>query len=87
MRGPKRSVDCDALLTKGKGELSHALECDGVAETGGTDMMMEYIALAGFILAIFVAGVAVGKLVEKVERFISKSEDEEHRSTHKNNRR
>ena len=50
-------------------------------------MMMEYITLAGFILAIFVAGVAVGKLVEKVERFISKSEDEEHRSTHKNNRR
>ena len=50
-------------------------------------MMMEYISLAGFILAIFVAGVAVGKLVEKIERFISKSEDEKHRSTHKNNRR
>ena len=50
-------------------------------------MMMEYITLASFILAIFVAGVAVGKLVEKIERFIGKKEDEEHRSAQKNNRR
>ena len=50
-------------------------------------MTMEYITVAGFVLAIFVAGVAVGKLVEKVERFISKKEDEEHRSAQKNNRR
>ena len=31
-------------------------------------MMMEYITLAGFILAIFVSDIAVGKLVEKIER-------------------
>ena len=49
-------------------------------------MTMEYITVAGFVLAIFVAGVAVGKLVEKVERFISKKEDEEHRNAQKNNR-
>ena len=30
-------------------------------------MMMDYITLAGFILAVFGAGVAVGKLVEKIE--------------------
>jgi len=49
-------------------------------------MMMECITIAGFVLAIFVAGVAVGKLVEKVERFISEKEDEEHKNRHKNNR-
>jgi len=49
--------------------------------------MMDCITIAGFILAIFVAGVAVGKLVEKVERHIRKEEDEEHRNTQKNNRR
>ena len=49
-------------------------------------MMMEYITLAGFILTVFGTGVAVGKLVEKVERFISKKEDEEHRNAQKNNR-
>ena len=47
--------------------------------------MMEYITFAGFVLAIFVAGVAVGKLVEKIERFIREKEDEEH--IHKNDRR
>ena len=31
-------------------------------------MMMEYITLAGFILAVFGTGVAVGKIVEKIER-------------------
>lgn len=50
-------------------------------------MMMDNITLAGFILAIFVAGVAVGKLVEKIERFISKKENEEHTNAQKNNRR
>ena len=49
-------------------------------------MTMEYITVAGFVLAIFVVGVAVGKLVDKVERFISKKEDEEHRNVQKNNR-
>jgi len=50
-------------------------------------MMMDCITIAGLILAVFVAGVAVGKLVEKVERHISEKEDEEHRSKHKNDRR
>lgn len=54
---------------------------------GDVEMVMDCISFAGFILAIFVAGVAVGKLVEKVERFISRKEDEEHRNTQKNNRR
>ena len=31
-------------------------------------MMMDYITLAGFILAVFGTGVAVGKIVEKIER-------------------
>lgn len=31
-------------------------------------MIMEYITLAGFILAVFGAGVAVGRIVEKIER-------------------
>jgi len=47
--------------------------------------MTEYISAAGFILAIFVAGVAVGKLVEKIERCIKEQENEEHRR--KNDRR
>ena len=50
-------------------------------------MMIEYITLAGFVLAVFVSGVAVGKLVEKIERSISKKEDEEHENAQKNNRR
>jgi len=50
-------------------------------------VMMEYIALVGIMLAVFVAGIAVGKLVEKIERFISRKEDEEHGNTQKNNRR
>ncbi|MGN0424588.1 MAG: hypothetical protein ACI4FY_04655 [Acetatifactor sp.] len=49
-------------------------------------MMMEYITLAGFILAVFIAGIAVGKLVEKVERFLREKEDQEHKSTSKNDR-
>ena len=41
-------------------------------------MIMEYITLAGFVLAVFGAGVAVGKIVEKIERLDRKREDEEH---------
>jgi len=46
---------------------------------------MECITFAGFILAIFVAGVAVGKLVEKIERLIRERDNQEHK--HKNDRR
>ena len=53
----------------------------------GTIMMMEYISLAGFILTIFIAGIAVGKLVEKIERFLYRKEAEEHDDTNKNDRR
>ena len=49
-------------------------------------MMMEYITLAGFILAVFGTGVAVGKIVEKIERLERKKEDEEHNNTSKNDR-
>lgn len=48
--------------------------------------MIDYISLAGFILAVFVFGITVGKLVEKIERFISEKDDNEHRSAHKNDR-
>ena len=50
-------------------------------------MMMDYITLAGFILAVFGTGVAVGKLVEKIERLDRRKEDEEHINTSKNDRR
>ena len=50
-------------------------------------MMMEYITLAGFILAVFGIGVAVGKIVEKIERLERRKEDEEHDSKSKNDRR
>ena len=53
---------------------------------GGVIMMMEYITLAGFVLAVFGTGVAVGKIVEKIERLDRKREDEEHMNTSKNNR-
>lgn len=49
-------------------------------------MMMEYITLAGFMLAVFIAGITVGKLVEKIERFLREKEDQEHKSTSKNDR-
>ena len=49
-------------------------------------MMMDYITLAGFILAVFGTGVAVGKIVEKIERLERKKEDEEHKNTSKNDR-
>ena len=50
-------------------------------------MTMEYITIAGFILAVFGTGVAVGRFVERIERFMCKKDNEEHRSTSKNNRR
>ena len=50
-------------------------------------MMMDYITFAGFVLAVFGTGVAVGKLVEKIERLARKKEDEEHNNTSKNDRR
>ena len=49
-------------------------------------MMMEYITLAGFILAVFGTGVAVGKFVEKLESFIRGKDNEEHKNTSKNDR-
>ena len=49
-------------------------------------MMSEYITLTGFMLAVFVSGIAVGKLVEKIERFLREKEDQEHKSTRKNDR-
>ena len=49
-------------------------------------MMMDF-TVVGFILAVFCAGVAVGKLVEKVERFIRRKEDEEDKIKNKNDRR
>ena len=39
-------------------------------------MMMDYIALGGFVLSVFVAGIAVGKFEEKVERLIRDLENE-----------
>jgi len=50
-------------------------------------MMMEYITLAGFVLAVFGTGVAVGKIVEKIERLDRRKEAEEHDDTNKNDRR
>ena len=48
--------------------------------------MIDYVSLAGFILAVFVFGISVGKLVEKIERLIREKEDENHEA-HKNDRR
>lgn len=58
-----------------------------MGKEGGVIMMMEYISLVGFILTIFIAGIAVGKLVEKIERFLCRKEGEEHNNTNKNDRR
>ena len=49
--------------------------------------MTDYITLAGFILAVFGTGVAVGRIVEKIDRLERKKEDEEHNNTSKNDRR
>lgn len=58
-----------------------------MGKEGGAVMMMEYISLVGFIFTIFIAGIVVGKLVEKIERFLRRKEDEEHNGTNKNDRR
>ena len=55
-------------------------------EGGYMFMMMEYITIVGFIFAVFCAGVAVGKLVEKIERLDRKTEDED-KHIRKNDRR
>jgi len=39
-----------------------------------------------FVLAVFGIGVAVGRIVEKIERLDCKRQDEEHMNTSKNNR-
>ena len=49
-------------------------------------MMMDFITLAGFMLAVFGAGVAVGRMVEKIERLYQRKENEEHKNTNKNDR-
>jgi Co/Zn/Cd efflux system component len=49
--------------------------------------MIDDVSMAGFILAVFVFGITVGKFVEKIERLIREKEDEEHRNAHKNDRR
>ena len=50
-------------------------------------MMTELMTAAGFVLAVFGAGIAVGKLVEKINRLDRRAEDEEHRTKSKSNRR
>lgn len=45
--------------------------------------MMDLITIAGFLLAVFISGVTVGKFSEKIERFIREHENKEN----KNNRR
>ncbi|MCI5882698.1 MAG: hypothetical protein MRZ84_01505 [Eubacterium sp.] len=50
-------------------------------------LIVGVITLAGFVLAVFGAGVAVGRLVEKIERLDRRKEDEEHKNTSKNDRR
>ena len=47
--------------------------------------MMDYITIAGFMLTVFVTGITVGKLAERIDRVFRKLEDEE--KTNKNNRR
>ena len=55
-------------------------------EGGGVIMMTDYITLAGFIIAVFGFGVAVGRLAEKFERLYRNYEDKENKSTRKNDR-
>lgn len=43
--------------------------------------------LSRIYFTIFIAGIVVGKLVEKIERFLRRKEDEEHNGTNKNDRR
>lgn len=47
-----------------------------IRKDGVAIMMMEYITFAGFILAVFEAGVAVGRIVEKIERLDRTKENE-----------
>ena len=49
-------------------------------------MMMDFITLAGFMLAVFGAGFAVVRMVEKIERLDQRKENEEHKNTNKNDR-
>jgi hypothetical protein len=70
-------------LRKG-GTVTKALQ---TGKEGDVIMMMEYISLVGFILTVFIAGIAVGKFVEKIERFLCRKEAEEHDDTNKNDRR
>ena len=57
-----------------------------IRKEGGAIMMMDFITLAGFMLAVFGAGVAVGRMVEKIERLDQRKENEEHKNTNKNDR-
>lgn len=50
-------------------------------------MMMDFIAVIGFIFAVFGARVAVGRFVEKIERLDRRISNEEHKRTIKNDRR
>ena len=45
--------------------------------------MTNFISLASFILAVFVFGISIGRLVEKIERFIHEKEDGAHRNIQK----
>jgi Co/Zn/Cd efflux system component len=49
--------------------------------------MTNFISLASFILAVFVFGISIGRLIEKIERFIHEKEDGTHRNAQKNDRR
>lgn len=50
-------------------------------------MTIDCITIVGFILAVFLSGVAVGRFVERIDRFIHKSENKEHIKHVKNDRR
>lgn len=50
-------------------------------------MVIDVISIVGFILAVFGAGITVGKLVEKIERFLDEKEDVKHDYKSKNDRR
>lgn len=52
---------------------------------GELSVMVDYITFAGFMLAVFGTGVAVGKLVEKIERLDRRNGNEEHKRANKNN--
>lgn len=48
-----------------------------IRKDGVAIMMMDYITFAGFILAVFEVGVAVGRIVEKIERLDRRKENEQ----------